>query len=116
MNRHFVPDKSQRKDKRSGTSERNEKHDTPLRNQPQVKIWTVTLFQPKPTDRIIHYLVTPENPLDINKVADHMAELYGMDVYIYGNVFNFFEVYLEKPVEFRVIERGTLQVLREFDG
>ena len=116
MNKRFVPDSSQTKDKRSMTSERSEQQVSPTRNQPQVKIWTVTLFQPKPKDKIIHYLVTPEKPLDIKKVAERMAELYGMNVYLYGNFFNFFEIYLEKPVEFSTIERVTLQVLSEFDG
>ena len=116
MNNRFAPDSSQTKDKRSMTSERSEKHDTPMRNQPRVKIWTVTLFQPKPKDKIIHYLVTPEKPLDVKKVAERMAELYDMDVYLYGNFFNFFEVYLERAVEFRRIEQVTLQVLGEFDA
>lgn len=116
MNSRFAPDKYTIADKRSGTSERSEKHDAPLRNQPRVKIWTVTLFQPKPKDKIIHYLVSSEKELDINKVAERMAALYGMNVYLYGSLFNFFEVYLENPIEFSVIERVTLQVLSEFDA
>ena len=116
MNNHFAPDSSTRKDKRSKTSERSEKHDSPLRNQPQVKIWTVTLFSPKPRDKIAYYIVNPDKQLDIQKVATRMAELYGMNVYVYGNLFNLFDVNLEKAVEFSTSERVTLQVLSEFDG
>jgi len=116
MNSHFTPDNYQRKDKRSITSEKSERSDDLLKNQPRVKIWTVTLFQPKPRDRIIHYLVSSEKVLDTKKVAERMAELYGMNVYLYGSLFNFFEVYLETAVEFHVVERVTLQVLSEFDA
>jgi len=116
MNSHFAPDSYQRKDRRSRTSEKSEVHDSPMKNQPRVKIWTVTLFQPKPKDKINHYFVSMDKPLELQPIADRMASLYGMDAWLYGGFLNFFEVLLENPIEFSVIERVTLQVLSEFDA
>ena len=111
---YFIPNLFRRTEKKKDKKERES--NSPTENQPRVKIWTVTLFQPKPRDRIIHYLVSSEKVLDTKKVAERMAELYGMNVYLYGSLFNYFEVYLENPIEFSVIERVTLQVLSEFDA
>lgn len=114
MNSHFEPNKFKR------VEEYKEKKDrvsnTPTKNQPKVKIWTITLFQPKPSDKMDHYFLETEKPVDAKKVAERLAELYGMNVYLYGNFLNFFDVYLENPVMFSVIESTTLQVLSEFDA
>jgi len=114
MPTYFVPNKFKRVEESRDRKDRLRKSST--HNQPRVKIWTVTLFSPKPRDRLAYYIVNPDKPLDLQKVAERMAELYGMNVYVYENLFNLFDVNLEKATEFSVIERVTLQVLSEFDA
>lgn len=85
----------------------------PTKNQPQPKIWTVTLFDPKPRDKIGYYIVSSVEKVDLKRVANGLAVLFGFDVYVFENVLNSFDVYLAKPVEFRFIEEYTLKVLSE---
>ena len=105
---NFTPDKYTRVRRR-----REEKNDKPpTKNQPMPKIWTVTLADPKPKDRIAYYIVNPGKAVNLKAVADKLAELYGMKrVWAYESLFGCFEVYLEHGVECRLIEEVTLKAL-----
>ena len=76
------------------------------------KIWTVTLVDPKPKDKIAYYIVNPGKAVDLNAVAAKLAVLYGMTVWVYESLFGCFEVYLERGVECRIIEEKTLEALQ----
>jgi len=105
---NFTPDKATRIRRRH--EEKNDR--LPTRNQPMPKIWTVTLADPKPKDRIAYYIVNPGKVVNLKDVADKLAKLYGMThVWIYESLFGCFEVYLEHGVECRLIEEMTLKAL-----
>jgi len=84
---------------------------TSIKNQPTPKIWTPLIFKPKPKDRISYYSVNPGKPINLDAVAAKLAELYGMNVWVYESLFGCFEVYLENKTEVQVIEECTLKAL-----
>ena len=100
----------------SGRAERRHRiknHFSPTRNQPSPKIWTPLIFKPKPKDMISYYSVNPGKTVNLDAVASKLAELYGMNVWVYESLFGCFDVYLEQNIEVQVIEKHTLKALED---
>lgn len=114
MKNNFEPNKYERIEENQ--DKKRDLQNKPTKNQPKVKIWTISLFDPKPSDKLSYYIVNPERGLDLLLVRDRLAELYGMSVRVYDNLLNMFDVSLEEPVLFNMIEEVTLKVLSEFDA
>lgn len=105
----FIPDKH----KRVRKLHEKKNNIQPNRNQPAPKIWTPLIFKPKPKDQIGYYCVNPGKPVDLDAVASRLAELYGMNVWIYESLFGCFDVYLENKTEVQIIEEYTMRALED---
>lgn len=91
---------------------KQEKH--PIKNQPEPLIFSIELKWLYPKDRTAHYIVNPNRKFsleELQRLAEHLGELYGMNVTVFESFFNRFEVYLEKPVPWFVVEQHTKKAL-----
>ena len=71
MTHHFIEDKYKRIEKK----EKEHKKKQPTRNQPKVKIWTPTLFDPKPTDKISYFIVSLDEPRYLKEIEKIMGKV-----------------------------------------
>lgn len=111
MNRRFTPDKH----KRIRRHHEKKNKTFPTRNQPQVRIWSPTVFKPKLTDKTLYYTVDPKIgcDVDIKMVQSKLGELFGFDVKVYPNLFYTFDVLLGEKTTYGKIQEVTLKLLEE---
>ena len=83
-------------------------------NQPTPFVFKIMHRWMYPKDKTAHYIVNVERKLGLDElyvIAEKLAKLYDMDVWVYESPFGSFEVYLDQPVSWQLIEECTLKVL-----
>ncbi len=86
----------------------------PVSNQPIPLGFEIALKWLYPKDRTTHYIVNPNRKFSLEElqgIAERLGELYNMKVTVFESFFGCFEVYLEKPVPWFVIEQHTKKAL-----
>lgn len=111
MGRHFVPDKHDRIRKRSEKNQEKQE----VSNQPTPVAYTISLFKPKPRDKVWQFYVNPEKNISPDKLRDLLQGYFHCMVKVYASYFltSWCIVELSESVERRLIDEYVEKALGE---
>ena len=108
---HFKPNRHERIERRK--EKRSIKQ--PNRNQPEPKVWVLSIRDLKPRDQVWWYRFSMDNKFDLDTFAKKLGVALGVDLVVAPYLNYIYDVWLAAPVEWITVEKQTLKLLEEIE-